>query len=207
MEKKPERDYASGESADFSDLELDPETGQLNQVSADAVSIPIDVAPEVEDLFAEPEPASLLTADRLLQDKAKPNFIPETFFRRGLYRISFGLINLGDNAMVRARRALDARIRADLAGETKFVPVLTRKGGVGKTTMTALIGMAMARAREDRILAIDANPDRGTLSERVQKGTDRTVRDGAKRAGGIARCSGLSALVSRHKSRWNWRSA
>ena len=148
MEKNPERDYASGESADFSDLELDPETGQLNQVSADAVSIPIDVAPEVEDLFAEPEPASLLTADRLLQDKAKPNFIPETFFRRGLYRISFGLINLGDNAMVRARRALDARIRADLAGETKFVPVLTRKGGVGKTTMTALIGMAMARVRE-----------------------------------------------------------
>ena len=79
MDKNPERDYASGESSDFSDLELDPATGQLSQVSADAASIPIDVALEVEDLFAEPEPASLLTADRLLQDKAKPNFIPETF--------------------------------------------------------------------------------------------------------------------------------
>jgi MinD-like ATPase involved in chromosome partitioning or flagellar assembly len=201
LDKNPERDYASGEGSDFSDLELDPATGQLNQVSADAVSIPIDVAPEVEDLFAEPEPASLLTADRLLQDKAKPNFIPETSFRRNLYHLSFGRINLGDNAKVRARRALDARIGADLAGETKFVPVLTRKGGVGKTTMTALIGMAMARAREDRVLAIDANPDRGTLSERVQKGTDRTVRDVVNRAGGISSFSVFSDFVSRDKSR------
>jgi len=83
--KKPDRDYASGESADFSDLQLDPKTGQLNQISADAESIPIDLAPEVEDLFAEPEPASLLTADRLLRDKAKKTssqrlFSDATFF-------------------------------------------------------------------------------------------------------------------------------
>ena len=200
MAKKPERDYASGESADFSDLELDPKTGQLNQVSADdAKSIPIDIAPELQDIFAEPEPASLLTADRLLQDRAKPNFIPETFLRRSLYKTSFGLINLGDNDKVRARRALDARIMADLAGETKFVPVLTRKGGVGKTTITTLIGMAMSRVREDRVLAIDANPDRGTLSERVQKGTDRTVRDVVNRAGGISSFSAFGDFISRDK--------
>ena len=201
MGKKPKRDYASGESADFSDLELDPKTGQLNEVSADVESIPIDIAPEMQDIFAEPEPASLLTADRLLQDKAKPNFIPETFFRRNLYRSSFGLINLGDNAKVLARRALDARIMADLSGETRFVPVLTRKGGVGKTTVTALIGMALARVREDRVLAIDANPDRGTLSERVQKGTDRTVRDVVNRAGGISSFSSFGDFISRDKSR------
>lgn len=201
MVKKPDRDYASGESADFSDLELDPETGKSSQVSADAVSIPIDIAPVEEDLFAEAEPANLLTADRLLQEKARPNFIPETFFRRNLFRVSFGLINLGDNANVRARRALDARISAGLAGETRFVPVLTRKGGVGKTTMTALIGMAMARVREDRVLAIDANPDRGTLAERVQKRTDRTVRDVVNRAGSISSFSIFSDFVSRDKSR------
>jgi MinD-like ATPase involved in chromosome partitioning or flagellar assembly len=61
--------------------------------------------------------------------------------------------------------------------------------------------MAMARAREDRILAIDANPDRGTLSERVQKGTDRTVRDVVNRAGGISSFSVFSDFVSRDKSR------
>jgi len=89
LEDKPERDYASGESAEFSDLELDPEIELLNQVSADAVSIPVEIEPET-NIFADPEPAGMLTADRLLQDKAKPNFIPETFWRRFTYRITSG---------------------------------------------------------------------------------------------------------------------
>jgi len=200
LEDKPERDYASGESAEFSDLELDPEIELLNQVSADAVSIPVEIEPET-NIFADPEPAGMLTADRLLQDKAKPNFIPETFWRRFTYRITFGLVNLGDNKKVKARRALDQRINVDLEGETRFVPVLTRKGGVGKTTITALIGMALAKVREDRILAIDANPDRGTLAERVRKDTDKTVRDVVNRAGGITSFKVFSDFVSRDKSR------
>jgi len=172
LAKIPNDDFSSGEGADFSDLELDPETGRIIEVKAESISIPIEISEE-QSIFEEPEPANLLTADRLLLDKAKPNFIPETFWRRFLYRLSFGVINLGDNAKVRARRALDRRIMANLEGETKFVPVLTRKGGVGKTTITVLIGMAMAKVREDRILAIDANPDRGTLAERVTRHTER----------------------------------
>jgi MinD-like ATPase involved in chromosome partitioning or flagellar assembly len=89
----------------------------------------------------------------------------------------------------------------DLEGETRFVPVLTRKGGVGKTTITTLIGMAMSLVREDRVLAIDANPDRGTLAERVELKSDRTVRDVVKRAGGITSFTLLSDYVSRDKSR------
>ena len=200
MAKESKGDFSSGEGADFSDLELDPETGQIVEVKADAVSVPVEF-PEELGVFEEPEPANLLTADRLLQDKAKPNFIPETFWRKFVYRITFGLVNLGDNAKVRARRALDQRINANLAGETKFVPVLTRKGGVGKTTITALIGMAMANVREDRILAIDANPDRGTLAERVKRASERTVRDVVNRAGSITSFSSFSDFVSRDRSR------
>jgi MinD-like ATPase involved in chromosome partitioning or flagellar assembly len=200
LEDKSERDYASGESADFSDLELDPETGLVNRVSDDSDSIPVEVDLD-SNIFADPEPAGMLTADRLLQDKAKPNFIPETFWRRLTYRISFGLINLGDNKKVKARRELDLRINVDLRGETRFVPVLTRKGGVGKTTITTLIGMAMANSREDRVLAIDANPDRGTLAERVKKSTEKTVRDVVNRAGGITSFKVFSDFVSRDKSR------
>lgn len=200
MEDKSERDYASGESADFSDLELDPETGLVSQVSNDSDSIPVEFDLDA-NIFADPEPAGMLTADRLLQDKAKPNFVPETFWRRLTYKTSFGLINLGDNKKVKARRALDVRINADLQGETRFVPVLTRKGGVGKTTITTLIGMAMANAREDRVLAIDANPDRGTLAERVKKSTEKTVRDVVNRAGGITSFKVFSDFVSRDKSR------
>ena len=189
-------DFASGENAEYSDLDLDPETGQLVAVAAEVEQV--SVAP---DIFQEAEPAAMLNADRLLHDEARPRVIPETFWRRALYRITFGAVNVGDNNKVLARRSLDARINSSLPGGTKFVPVLTRKGGVGKTTVTALIGMAMSTVREDRVLAIDANPDRGTLAERVEQKTDYTVRDVVKRAGGINSFSLFSDFVSRDRTR------
>ena len=189
-------DFASGENTDFSDLELDPETGRIVAIAAEAEQVA--VAPEI---FQESEPAAMLNADRLLRDEARPRVIPETFWRKALYKTTFGKLNLGDNKRVLARRSLDARINAVIPGGTKFVPVLTRKGGVGKTTITTLIGMAMSTAREDRILAIDANPDRGTLAERVEQKTDYTVRDVVKRAGGINSFSIFSDFVSRDKTR------
>lgn len=189
-------DYASGENADYSDLALDPETGQLIAIAPEAEQIP--VAP---DIFQEAEPAAMLSADRLLRDEARPRVIPETFWRRSLYKITFGAVNVGDNKKVLSRRSLDARINSVIPGGTKFVPVLTRKGGVGKTTVTALIGMALSTVREDRILAIDANPDRGTLAERVEQKTQYTVRDVVKRAGGINSFSVFSDFVSRDKTR------
>ena len=65
----------------------------------------------------------------------------------------------------------------------RVIGVTSGKGGVGKTTITTLIGMAMSLVREDRVLGIDANPDRGTLAERVELKSDRTVRD---ERGGVA---------------------
>lgn len=193
------KDFSSGENVEFKDLELDPVTGQHAVVAPNANSYVVDVAPV--EVFEEPEPASMLTPDRLLEDKAKPKLVPESFWRRALYTITFGTVNLGDSRKVRERKALDARIAARLEGGARFVPVLTRKGGVGKTTVTTLIGMAMAVAREDRILAIDANPDRGTLAERVPKGTDRTVRDLVNKAGGINSFTLFSDYVSRDSTR------
>lgn len=189
-------DYSSGEKTNFADLELDPKPTELNQFVSDTEAVPVS-----PNIFEEAEPASMLTADRLLKDEARPLVLPETFWRRLVYRLTFGKFNPGDNKKVRARRALDARIMADLKGETKFVPVLTRKGGVGKTTITTLIGMAMSLVREDRVLAIDANPDRGTLAERVEQKSDRTVRDVVRRAGGINSFTVFSDFVSRDRTR------
>lgn len=189
-------EFSSGEQVDFSDLELDPETGQIVAVVSETEQIPVSA-----DLFQEAEPAAMLSADRLLKDEARPRIVPETFWRRAIYKSTFGKINPGDNKKVLARRSLDSRISANLPGGTKFVPVLTRKGGVGKTTVTSLIGMALATVREDRILAIDANPDRGTLAERVELKTDKTVRDIVRRAGGINSFSVFSDFVSRDRTR------
>ena len=153
------------------------------------------------EVFDEPEPAAMLTADRLLDASAKFRAAPESGWRRFVFFLSLKLINLGDSPKVKARKAMDARIGAVLEGGTKFIPVLTRKGGVGKTTISTLLGMALAQVREDRVIAIDANPDRGTLAERVSKSTRFTVRDVVNRAASIDGFAEFSNMVSRDETR------
>lgn len=155
--------------------------------------------PEVATL---PEPASALTAERLVsvpRRGRKP--APEGFFQSALYHATFRLVNVGDSYRVRLRKALDARIDKPFEGGTRFVAVLSRKGGVGKTTISTLLGMAMADVREDRVIAIDANPDRGTLAERIPKQTRATVRDLVMRADSIQAFSEFQTLVSRDDTR------
>ena len=55
--------------------------------------------------------------------------------------------------------------------------MLSLKGGVGKTTATVGLGATLASMRGDRVIAVDANPDRGTLSDKVRLETAATVRD------------------------------
>ncbi len=43
------------------------------------------------------------------------------------------------------------------------VAVVSPKGGVGKTTVSALLGTLLARVRRDRAVAVDTNPDYGSL--------------------------------------------
>jgi MinD-like ATPase involved in chromosome partitioning or flagellar assembly len=151
--------------------------------------------------FESPEPAAMLTAERLIDTSNRFRPAPESGWRRALYYVTLRAVNLGDSLAVRERKAIDARIAAPLEGGTKFVPVLTRKGGVGKTTITTLLGMALSMVREDRVVAIDANPDRGTLAERVSKNTRFTVRDVVNRAASIDGFTDFSTMVSRDVTR------
>jgi MinD-like ATPase involved in chromosome partitioning or flagellar assembly len=45
--------------------------------------------------------------------------------------------------------------------------VVSPKGGVGKTFITALLGSLLAFLRRDRVIAVDANPDFGSLGRRL----------------------------------------
>jgi len=154
------------------------------------------------EVHATPETATMLTAERLIQTgKKNRSPAPEGFLQELVYAVTFHLVNLGDSYRVRERKALEARITKNFVGGTRFVPVLTRKGGVGKTTITALLGMALADTREDRIIAIDANPDRGTLAERIDKQTRATVRDVVMRADSLHTFSEFQTVVSRDETR------
>lgn len=151
---------------------------------------------------ASRESADLLTADRLLDPHrlAKPE--PEGAWSHFLYAVSGRRINIGDGRRARERKALSARIAAPLAGGARFVPVLSRKGGVGKTTITALLGMALADAREDRVIAVDANPDRGTLAERiVRPHHSKSVRDLVRIHDDVKGYHDISAIVARDATR------
>jgi MinD-like ATPase involved in chromosome partitioning or flagellar assembly len=148
-----------------------------------------------------PETSESLTADRLIDLNRTTRPAPHGGFNRFLYEASLHLVNLGDSAKVRAHKELSARIQRRFEGGARFVPVLTRKGGVGKTTITTLLGMALADARDDRIIAIDANPDRGTLAERVDRQTRETVRDVVTKASSIGGYTDFSGFVSRDETR------
>lgn len=122
---------------------------------------------------------------------------PEGGLQQLVYAATLHLVNLGDSPAVRARKELDARIARRFSDGPRFVPVLSRKGGVGKTTITTLLGMALADVRTDRVLAVDANPDRGTLADRVTKQTRSTVRDIVLHAPALGEADELATHLSR----------
>lgn len=147
------------------------------------------------------ENAQALTAERLLDDRGSRHRAPDGTVQRALYVASGHLINLGDSKKARARKELTHRIAKPFSGSARFVPVITRKGGVGKTTVSILLGMALADARDDRVVAVDANPDRGTLHDRIGGQSDYTVRDVIRRKNDIAGYTEFSTLVARDETR------
>lgn len=206
----PEEEPVSFETGELDEVSLpdesiDPSTVASEEAESITVVMPTDedtlYRRRVENRGDAPEPAAMLTEDRLLEGGSRRNQAPEGFWQRLAYEATFHLVNPGDSRAARERKALDRRIAEPFDQGTRFVPVLTRKGGVGKTTVTTLLGMAMAEVRDDRVIAIDANPDRGTLAERVPKSTGATVRDVVNLAAGIAGFTDFSELVSKDATR------
>jgi MinD-like ATPase involved in chromosome partitioning or flagellar assembly len=165
----------------------------------------VDEAPlqsrRLDELGADRESPDLLTADRLIDRARVASPEPEGLWQRIVYGATLRRVNLGDSAKIRARKELDRRIAAPLTGGARFVPVLSRKGGVGKTSVTTLLGMALADAREDRVIAVDANPDRGTLAERIDRPSGKTVRDLVRSRADVTGFNDLSAIVARDETR------
>ena len=212
MARKTDSTPSAEGSVEVTEVPVEAETvdaGATEVVSDE--SITLAVSPAAEELYHRrpehrgeaPEPAAMLTDDRLIDSSGRYREVPEGFWQRFLYEVSFHSLNVGDSRAVRERKAMDRRISFPFEQGTRFVPVLTRKGGVGKTTVTTLLGMALAEVRDDRVLGIDANPDRGTLAERVVRSTGATVRDVVNLAAGINSFTDFAELVSKDKSRFH----
>ncbi|HEU5333523.1 MAG TPA: MinD/ParA family protein [Actinocrinis sp.] len=114
-----------------------------------------------------------LTSDRLVR-KAEP--VARTGWRKTVRQASGGLLKPAPGRNESHRLELLQRVRTPLAGCYK-IAVISLKGGVGKTTTTTALGATLAWNRGDRVIAVDANPDAGTLGRRVRRETGATIRD------------------------------
>jgi putative peptide zinc metalloprotease protein len=115
--------------------------------------------------------AAEFTAERYLRGQAAP---PRDGWRRFVYWLTGGRINFGPSPAELAERQLVARAKAPVGG-CRSIAVISRKGGVGKTTTTLMLGHTFASLRGDRVVALDGNPDAGSLGYRVRRETAATV--------------------------------
>ncbi|KPG55951.1 MinD/ParA family protein, partial [Mycobacteroides immunogenum] len=102
--------------------------------------------------------------------------LPRSGWRKAVHRLSGGAINPGESSEESHRTELIDRINLPVRGDYR-IAVLSLKGGVGKTTTTFSLGATFASLRGDRVIAVDANPDFGTLAQRGPDETRSTARD------------------------------
>lgn len=121
-------------------------------------------------------------------------------WRETVFNATGGLVRVRESATQR-RRELVRRAQTPVAGGHHRVAVIGLKGGVGKTTTTIGLGATLATVRGDRIIAVDASPDRGTLSDRVRLETSATVRDLLNERQQVYRYADVRAFTSQDTSR------
>lgn len=154
--------------------------------------------PGLDESHADQPPSYLdLSTVALL---GEPKRRPTQGWRRAVYLASGTLINLGEGPKALHRKGLVAQVNKPLRGCYR-IAVLSLKGGVGKTTITATLGSTFASIRGDRVIAVDANPDRGTLSQKVPLETPNTVRHLLRDAEGIRSYSDVRGYTSQADSR------
>jgi MinD-like ATPase involved in chromosome partitioning or flagellar assembly len=87
-------------------------------------------------------------------------------WRRAVSTITLGAVKPGLSASEVTEAQQLRAIRTPIRGCHR-IGVVSLKGGIGKTTTAAGLGLALATTRGDGVIAVDANPDAGTLSDRL----------------------------------------
>ncbi|WP_156212682.1 MinD/ParA family ATP-binding protein [Lentzea aerocolonigenes] len=141
--------------------------------------------------------AQEVSSQQLIKQEKRP---PASGWRKSLHSMTGGAVNLGESAADIRRRELIARINQPLRGCYK-IAMLSLKGGVGKTTTTTTLGSTFSSLRGDRVIAVDANPDRGTLALKIPRETTATVRHLLRDAPRITKYSDVRAYTSQSPAR------
>jgi putative peptide zinc metalloprotease protein len=110
------------------------------------------------------------------------------------------VVAVGPSAAELRRRELIALTTTPITGCRK-VAFVSRKGGVGKTTTCLLVGHTFASHRGDRVVALDANPDAGTLGHRLRRESGETIATLLHDRAVLARYADVRAYSSQAPSR------
>ena len=132
--------------------------------------------------------------------RSRRHATPLTGWRRAVRGLTFSAVQPGPSPAQVRRAGQLAAIRAPITG-THRVAVISLKGGVGKTTTTMMLGSTLASLRGDRVIALDANPDAGTLGDRLPRRTPATVRDLLTHYGEVRSWADLARYTSQASSR------
>jgi putative peptide zinc metalloprotease protein len=146
---------------------------------------------------ARPAFAGDFSAERMLRPQAE---VPRGGWRLGVYRLTGGLVHFGPSEAEVRHRELIARAKTPILGCRK-VAFISRKGGVGKTTTCLLAGHTFASLRGDRVIALDGNPDAGTLGHRIRRETTSTVGSLLQDVDRISRYADIRGYTSQAASR------
>jgi len=157
---------------------------------------PVFDIPPVPKGSATNQAESLTAATILRSRKARP----QSGWRKAVLNLTGGKMNLGLSPADRRRADLVTRARTPVIGCHRLA-VISLKGGVGKTTTTAALGAMFALLRPDRVIAVDANPDRGTLIERVPRQSGATVRHLLEARDRLTRYGDVRAFTSQSATR------
>lgn len=175
-----------------------PNPNHLHRPPADPPSTPrTEPPPPARPATDEPRHGGEIGREVLFRPAKRP---PQSGWRRFVHRLTGGSVNPGESVQDIRHRELVERVNVPIRGDYK-IGVLSLKGGVGKTTTTVGLGSTFAALRGDHVVAIDANPDRGTLAERIPTETAATVRDLLDDASNIRRYSDVRAFTSQAPSR------
>ncbi len=136
--------------------------------------------------------AADLTDDLIVRGRGER---PTIGWRGAVFAATGGRYNPGLSEAESERRELLRRVRRHLPGAHQ-VAVSSLKGGVGKTTVSAMLGLTLAEHRGDRVVAVDANPDAGTLADRLTGEIGVTVRQMLDNIEGIDSLTAVSHYTS-----------
>jgi putative peptide zinc metalloprotease protein len=121
-------------------------------------------------------------------------------WRRTLYVVTGGFLTVRPSQAEVRRRERVAAVKTPITGCRK-VAFISRKGGVGKTTTCLLAGHTFALYRGDRIVAVDGNPDAGTLGHRVRRETTANLTSLLADADRIERYADIRGYTSQAPTR------